>query len=83
MRKVAETEPLKSFLKKPSTPSSEITTYEQFEDYVRTTAASFVHPIGSPVLVFVEAFRLKSSYTGTVAMAPRELGGVVDPNLLV
>ncbi|TFK71351.1 FAD-linked reductase [Pluteus cervinus] len=64
LRKLADTEPLKS-ITKPSTPSADIQTEEQWDRYARNNARTLQHPIG------------------TVAMAPKQLGGVVDSNLLV
>jgi hypothetical protein len=82
MRKIANTEPLKSFHKGPSTPPASTITDQHFEDYVRTKAVSLEHPIGlalqSPCTVPAESVHL-----GTAALAPRAMGGVVDSNLLV
>ncbi|TFK71353.1 alcohol oxidase [Pluteus cervinus] len=65
VRKLSETEPLKSVISKPSTPSADVQTEEQWDRFARNNAGTLWHPIG------------------TIAMAPKHLGGVVDSNLLV
>jgi hypothetical protein len=82
MRKVANTEPLKSFHKGPSTPPASTITDQQFEDYVRSKAVSLQHPIGL-ALRSHWIIPAESVHPGTAALAPRAMGGVVDSNLLV
>ncbi|TFK71354.1 alcohol oxidase [Pluteus cervinus] len=65
LRKLTNTEPLKSIISKASTPSADVQTEEQWDWFARNHANSIQHPIG------------------TVAMAPKHLGGVVDSKLLV
>ncbi|CAE6346970.1 unnamed protein product [Rhizoctonia solani] len=63
--KLSKTEPLASLIVARQDPAPEVTTDNAIIDYVKASAATIHHPIG------------------TAALAPKELGGVVDVNLKV